>query len=253
VASHDVNEIATVKPLHAFLVSFRDPDDAMIEHEHRCFRAKAGLEKLEVVSAISDGLDARLLGADLLIFGGSGTHGVNDDEPWLHHALDFLIEVAERGIPAWASCFGFQGLALALGGRVVRDDRRKRIGAHPVTLTDAGRDDRLFAGFPAQFHAQFGHHDHVETAPEGVTVLATGEAGDCLAYRVNGSRFWAAQFHAELDKRTNSERWDYYRPLYDGGDGADIDRHVKESPDTPEVKRLLEGMVDLAFERRELR
>lgn len=241
------------RPLQAFLVSFRDPGDPMIDHEHRCFRDTAGLAKLEVVSAISDSLDARLLGADLLIFGGSGTHGVNDDEPWLHDAFDFLVEVAERGIPAWASCFGFQGLAVALGGRVIRDDTRKRIGAHAVKLTEAARNDRLFSGFPQEFHAQFGHHDHVESAPADVTVLATGEAGDCLAYRVNGSRFWAAQFHAELDKKSNTERWDYYRPLYDGGDGAEIDRHVKHSPDTPEVRQLLEGMVALAFERRSSR
>jgi GMP synthase (glutamine-hydrolysing) len=223
----------------------------MIEHEHRCFRESAGLDALETVSALTQGLDAELLEADLLIFGGSGTHGVNDDDPWLRPAMDFLVQVAEAGTPAWASCFGFQGLAVALGAQVIRDDSRKRIGAHPVLLTEAGKKDSLFTGFPERFCAQFGHHDHVVAAPEGVTVLATGEIGDCLAFRANDSNFWAAQFHAELDKRTTLDRWSYYRDLYAGEDGAEIDRHVAEAPDTPQVKKLLEGLVSLALERRE--
>ena len=130
-------------------------------------------------------------------------------------------------------------------------DVRKRIGAHPLRLTDAGREDPLFSFFPPRFSAQFGHHDHVESAPEGVTVLATGEAGDCLAFRVDGSNFWAAQFHAELDKRTTLDRWSHYRDLYAGEDGAEIDRRVAEEPDTPDVKKTLEGLVRLALERRE--
>ena len=97
----------------------------------------------------------------------------------------------------------------------------------------------------------FGHHDHVESAPDGVTVLATGEAGDCLAFRVDGSNFWAAQFHAELDKRTTLDRWSHYRDLYAGEDGAEIDRRVAEEPDTPDAKKTLEGLVRLALERRE--
>lgn len=241
--------------LRAVLVSLRDVDDPMNDHERRCFLSTTGLERLEVAFAARGDLETRsqqealLRSADLLLFGGSGAYSVLDEQPWVRRFIDFLPLVPERGMPAWASCFAFQGLALAMGGEVVRDDKRQQLGACLVSLTTAGREDKLFCKLPPRFHAQFGHHDHVSVVPSGVTVLATGNGNACQAFRVDDSTFWGAQFHPELDKQTTLERWSHYRKNYEGAEGDSIDRELRQAPETPEATRLVRNLVELARER----
>ncbi len=237
------------EPLRAVLVSLRDPADPMAAHEHRCFCEAAGVPELEVICAATEELDDSVLEADVLFFGGSGSFSVLDSHRWVKRFLDFLPQVPERDIPAWASCFAFQGLALAMGGVVVRDEARKQIGACQVHLTESGRQDLLFQELPASFYAQFGHHDHVTRVPEGFTILATGNGDAPQAFRVRGANFWGAQFHPELQKQTTLERWNFYRDKYKGNQGKAIDRRLRGAPDTPEVKRLLRALVCLVRER----
>lgn len=228
------------------LVSLRDPDDPMAAQELRCFRDTTGLAGLEMVHAAEVALDDRLLeSARLLIFGGSGAYSVLDTHGWVLRMLDFLVQVVDRKVPAWASCFGFQGLALALGGEVNRDDARQELGAFPIDLTPAGRADALFAGLPPTFHAQLGHHDHVDRLPKGVTLLATGRKIHNQAFKVDDAPFWASQFHPELNKATTTERWNYYRAHYAGDPeaAAAIDRVMAESPETLEVQAIMRRFV----------
>jgi GMP synthase (glutamine-hydrolysing) len=227
------------------LVSLRDPDDPMAAQELRCFRETTGLRTLEILPAAETTLDDRLLGeARMFFFGGSGAYSVLDAHPWVRNMLDFLVKVVDAKVPAWASCFGFQGLALALGGEVNRDDARQELGAFPIDLTDAGRADPLFASLPPTFHAQLGHHDHVDRLPAGVTLLATGRKIRNQGFKVDGAPFWATQFHPELRKATTMERWNYYRAHYaDGAAAAEIDRIMEESPETLEVQGVLRRFV----------
>lgn len=243
------------KTFKAVLVSLRDVDDPMNDHERRCFLAASGLERLSVVFAARGDLETRaqqetvVQSADLLLFGGSGAYSVLDEHAWVRRFIEFLPLVPDAGVPAWASCFAFQGLALAMGGEVVRDDERQQLGACPVNRTTAGREDRLFGALPDRFRAQFGHHDHVSIVPKGVTVLATGNGDACQAFHVDNSSFWGAQFHPELDKRTTLERWNHYRKIYEGAEGDAIDRTLRHAPETPEPATILNALVELARER----
>lgn len=228
------------------LVSLRDPHDPMAAQELRCFQETSGLDDLVKVHAAESPLDDRLLAeSELFFFGGSGAYSVLDDHAWVRRMLDFLLRVVDAKVPAWASCFGFQGLALAMGGEVNHDDARQELGAFPIDLTEAGRADPLFAPMPSTFNAQLGHHDHVDRLPSGVTLLATGRAVHNQAFKVDGAPFWASQFHPELRKATTLERWNYYRTLYSAGDGhaAEIDRIMNEAPDTPETASILRRFV----------
>jgi GMP synthase (glutamine-hydrolysing) len=227
------------------LVSLRDPSDPMSRQELGCFRESTGLADLEIAYASEGALNDRLMDeAAMLFFGGSGAYSVLDDHEWVRGMLNRLVETVDRKIPAWASCFGFQGLALALGGEVNRDDARQELGAFPIDLTEAGREDALFGGLPGTFPAQLGHHDHVDRLPAGVTLLATGRKIRNQAFKVDGAPFWATQFHPELRKRTTIERWNYYREHYSDPETArEIDRIMAESPDTEEVQGVMRSFV----------
>jgi len=230
----------------AVLVSLRDPHDPMSRQELRCFADSAGLPALEIAYASAGQLDDRLMDeAGLLFFGGSGAYSVLDRHEWVLGMLDRLVECVDRRIPAWASCFGFQGLSLALGGEVNRDDARQELGAFPVDLTDAALLDPLFAALPRTFDVQLGHHDHVDRLPPGVTLLVSGRKIHNQAFKVNNAPFWAAQFHPELRKATTTERWNYYRGHYSGNpdEAARIDRVMAEAPDTEMAQGLMPRFV----------
>jgi GMP synthase (glutamine-hydrolysing) len=228
------------------LISLRDPTDPMALQELACFRDTTGLADLAIVHAADTPLDDRLLDSTrMFFFGGSGAYSVLDTHEWVRSMLDFLVRVVDARVPAWASCFGFQGLALALGGEVNRDDARQELGAFPIDLTDAGRSDALFGRLPSTFDAQLGHHDHVDRLPSGVTLLATGRKIRNQAFKVDGAPFWATQFHPELNKATTTQRWNYYRAHYAGDPetAASIDRMMAESPDTLEVQAVMRHFV----------
>lgn len=232
-------------PDRRVLVSLRDPHDPMSQQELRCFRESTGLPDLEIAYANAGELDDRLLDeASMLFYGGSGAYSVLDQHQWLKDMLDKLVVTVDRKIPSWASCFGFQGLALALGGEVNNDDARTELGAFDVDLTSHGMADPLFSHLPASFPVQLGHHDHVDRLPSGVTLLVSGRKIHNQAFKVDGAPFWASQFHPELRKATTIERWNYYRALYaDPAKAAGIDAMMEAAPDTPDSQTILQKFV----------
>ena len=236
--------------MRSLLISLRDPEDPMAEQELRCFQGPTGLADLQKVHARDTVLDHGLLAsADTFFFGGSGAYSVLDRHGWVRGMLDFLVRVVDARKPAWASCFGFQGLALALGGEVNRDDARQELGCFLIDRVP-GLPDRVFDAAPPTFYAQLGHHDHVDVLPAGVTLLATGRAIRNQAFKVDGAPFWATQFHPELRKSTTMERWNYYRQHYAGSPeiAARIDQRMEEAPDTPEAEAILRRFVAVARE-----
>lgn len=236
--------------LDVVLVSLRDVDDPMALHEELCFMEATGLSSLRTVHASDEPLTERELHADLILFGGSGAYSVLDPHDWVKRFLDFLLDVVDAGTPAWGSCYGFQGLALAMGGTVRRDIERMRMGGYPVVVTDAAAGDPLFGALPLAFDAQFGHKDHVDVLPAGVTLLATSADGRNEAFRVDGSHFWGAQFHPELTSHKTLDRFRHYQHLYDKGEGDAIADRIASAVDDPEVPRILERLVAVARERR---
>lgn len=232
--------------LRAVLVSFREPGDPMAAQEHRCFLRAAGLSSLERVDAAATPPGPELLDADLLIFGGSGEYSVLDDLPWVKRGLDFLLQVADSGVPAWASCFGFQGLVLALGGAVRHEPGHTIVGPFGMSLTEQGRQDPILGLMPPTFRAMLGHKDHVRVLPSGVTLLATGPGGSPQALRVQGSQLWGAQFHPDLDRASILERWAHYREHYLPDRAEEIEREMLAGSDTAEVAGILRELVGLA-------
>ena len=203
------------------------------------------------VHAMPDGVPSRLTlaGYDAIFFGGSGAYSVFDDVPWIHDSRSLLLEVCGLGVPTWASCFGFQALALALGGRVVHDVSRMEMGATPLQLTEAGKADPLFATLSERFWVQQGHHDHVTDLPETVPLLAVGDVVNAQAFRVPGTNVWASQFHPELTAEDVAMRLRFYGQTYDVSDDvlAALSGPEESASSVADVGALLARLVRHAF------
>jgi GMP synthase-like glutamine amidotransferase len=131
----------------------------------------------------------------LIVLGGA--MGVNDDprHPFLTPLKNLIRTVVAAGIPYLGICLGGQLLAAALGATVAAHRWEER-GAMNVSLTAAGKADRLFEGIGEVFSTFQWHHDSFDLPPEGV-LLATSAACPHQAFRV-GATAWGLQFHPEV-------------------------------------------------------
>ena len=117
------------------------------------------------------------------------------DEPWIGSLLDWTAEAARRDLPMLGVCYGHQGLAEALGGRVA-DMGEYEIGYREIRLVDGSH---LFDGVSESFTAFTTHSDHVVELPPGAALLAENDYG-IHAFR-KGHAF-GVQFHPEYDPAT---------------------------------------------------
>lgn len=232
------------KPL---LISVRDKNDPMVQHERSCFEGRSGVD-VDVEFAIERNLGERVLeDRPAVFFGGSGAYSVTDPDPWIREALDFFLLVVEQKIPAYASCFAFQGLALAMGGEISHNPDFAEMGIIPVQLTPDALKDPLFEGLPHSVMVASGHNDHVSRLPAGVTRFAVGDVVGNQAFKVDGAPFWASQFHPELAKSDLLVRWNFYRDVFttDPTEIAKTDAVLEASPETPEINGLLAKLLSI--------
>src|SRR5690606_39506076 len=120
------------------------------------------------------------------MIGGAGEFSATEDYPWMGPVLDLVRYAYEIDFPTFGSCWGHQLFARALGGRIIHDSELAELGCHPVSLTDAGRDDPLFGNFPDRFLANMGHHDRVEMLPPDGVELAGSDTQPHQAFRMDG-------------------------------------------------------------------
>jgi GMP synthase (glutamine-hydrolysing) len=213
--------------MKVLLLQARRPDDPMMAHEQECFAGASGLGRdgFEFVNVV-DGVPTMTLVSrhDALMVGGAGHFNVSEPVDGFFEPLtDLLLRVVDEGFPTFASCFGFQLLVHALGGRVEYDPDRAEVGSFEVRLTEAGADDEIFSTLPERFTAQMGHKDRAVEMPADVPNLASSERSPLQALRIPGKPIWATQFHPELDQRTNRDRYLAYIERYDPqrlGEGA---------------------------------
>lgn len=206
------------------LLQAREPGDVVREEERTAFAERLGLPPSHILphdlltgaaslTQITDGVDAVLVG-------GSGAFSVYDDHAWVRDFLRLLGELVDRQTPMFASCFGFQGLVVALGGVVEKDELNAEVGTFPVRLAPAAADDPLFGALPPTFEVQLGHKDRATRFPAALTHLAASDRCPHQALRVPGAPIWATQFHPELTRDDNLLRFARYEASYTATFGA---------------------------------
>lgn len=214
----------------------------MAEHEVLAFRKALaiGEDQLCVHDLLSARPSAAVLDAsDAVLIGGSGDHSVVRGGPWLAGALGAMETLYERSKPAFASCWGFQAFACALGGRVVTDRTRAEVGVVSLELTAAGQRDPVFGPLGTRFPAILGHEDIVTDLPPGAACLASSATIPNEAFAFCGKPIYAAQFHPELDREGLIERIAAYPPYLPLTGARSLEELRVITPKTPGATSLL--------------
>ncbi len=232
------------------LLQVRNPDDPMRQHEVESFARVLGVspEQIGVFDLLHEPLTKQHLNdADMMLLGGSGHYSAAGEGAWLERALDSLRLVHDHGEPTFASCWGFQAMARAMGGRVEKDLSRAEVGTHRLSLTPAGLDDPIFSPLGKTFLGQMGHEDHVVELPRNATLLARSERVAHQAYRFTDAPIYCTQFHPELNYNDLLIRVSNYPEYIERIAGIPPERFPELLDDTTPSEGILQRFVRQYF------
>jgi GMP synthase (glutamine-hydrolysing) len=124
-----------------------------------------------------------------LILSGGPSSVYADGAPQVDPAL------FEAGVPAFGICYGFQAMALALGGTVAHTGLSE-FGRTPLRVLDP--TSRVLAGLPDELSVWMSHGDAVSAAPEGFVVTASSAGAAVAAFEDAARGLAGVQFHPEV-------------------------------------------------------
>ncbi|MFZ0377111.1 MAG: type 1 glutamine amidotransferase [Solirubrobacteraceae bacterium] len=157
---------------------------------------RAGLRSVTFRPFLGDALPSV---ADLsgLIVLGAPTGSADDELPeHLPHERCLIAGAVQRRLPVLGVCFGAQLVAVALGGRVIKDGPAE-LGIGTARLTPAGQIDPVLSSGDNVFDVLHWHR-HSYTLPPGAVRLATSGRGVEQAFRYN-ENVYGLQFHVEIN------------------------------------------------------
>jgi GMP synthase (glutamine-hydrolysing) len=232
------------------LLQVRNPDDAMREHEIESFARsfRCDQERIRIFDLLGGVPSQEALDdVDVVLLGGSGDYSVAKGGPWLPAALETMRQLHETSKPTFASCWGFQAMARAMGGEVVTDQSLAEVGTRWLDLTPAGKKDPVFGPLGDRFQVQIGHEDIVTRLPEGATLLASSSTVENEAFCFDDRPIYCTQFHPELSRDGIITRIAQY-PTYLTLAGYDtIEEFSAATPETPETEAILRRFVSVAL------
>lgn len=224
------------------LLQMRKASDPMRQHEVGCFARglNTGTTQIDAFDLLQSVVTERLLNRyDMVLLGGAGEFSAAAPVEQLDTPLRSLQLVHDVGKPTFASCWGFQAFARALGGRVLNDVGNAEVGTLDVSLTPEGRRDDVFGRLPAVFTAPMGHEDHVVELPPGAVHLARSERVTFQAFRFPDRPIYCTQFHPELEPADLVTRVRAYPEYLERIAGVTLDEFEARLRSTAHCSRLL--------------
>ena len=224
------------------LLQVRNPGDPMAAQEVRCFARSlpCALSHIEVFDLLSGAPSTSALKrTDVVLIGGSGEHSVVRGGPWLPRALDTMAELHAKSRATFASCWGFQAMAQALGGTVITDRNRAEVGTAWVELTHEGEADPVFGPLGKRFRVPIGHEDVVTEIPKSARLLASSDLVENQAFVFVDKPIYATQFHPELNRTDLVARLTKYREYLPLTGHKSIKEFEDNTPETPESESIL--------------
>jgi GMP synthase (glutamine-hydrolysing) len=181
---------------------------------------------------------------DMILIGGSGEYSIAGEEDWVEDVLDTMRGIYDRRIPTFASCWGFQAMARALGGTVVTDPDYAELGTYPLQLTAQGLADPVFGSCLSPLLVQLGHQDIVTSLPTDAVLLASSELVENQAYCFTDRPIYCTQFHPELTHDHFVDHCRAYPQYVDQISGLPLDEFIESVQDTPQAGQLLQRFAD---------
>jgi GMP synthase (glutamine-hydrolysing) len=112
-------------------------------------------------------------------------------------------ELFTQDVPVFGICYGFQAMAMALGGDVAHTG----LSEFGRTLVDVqGGGGRLLAGLPEQHRVWMSHGDSVAQSPPGFTTLAGTKDTAVAAFEDLDRGFAGVQWHPEVLHTEHGQR-----------------------------------------------
>ncbi len=237
--------------LRFLLLQIRDRDDLIRLQEIDCFANALDCDQ-EAISTFDllrgAPTEQDLKQVDAVLIGGSGNYSAAGEAPWLDRALAGLRTIYELRKPTFASCWGFQAFARALGGRCIHDPAHAELGTTRLELTEAGRQDSLFGELECHFHGQSGHEDHVVELPASATLLASSSVVANQAFKLDEALIYCTQFHPELDCDSFLDRIRAYPQYVERIAGKTVEEFAEHCHDTPQTRQLLSRFARMVAE-----
>jgi len=103
--------------------------------------------------------------------------------------------IFEAGIPVFGMCYGFQLMAVALGGTVDNTGARE-YGRTQLNVSKPG--STLFAGTPDRQSVWMSHGDACSAAPAGFTVTGSTDVVPVAAFENDDLKLYGVQYHPEV-------------------------------------------------------
>jgi len=233
------------------LIQARNENDVAKPEEHASFASRLGVPLASVTQfdIFSEEMTTTALEQyDGILVGGSGEYSVLDNHPTIIRFNNFVGELSTLNKPMFASCFGFQALALALGGTIIKAPDRAEVGSFTLQTTAQAKEDILFKHLPSPFIAQLGHQDQASVLPTTAVNMACSELTEHQAFRLKETMVFATQFHPELTDLDNRLRFQRYMHIYGKLFGeakaqAILDSHIP----SPESNALLSNFHQLVL------
>ncbi len=155
-----------------------------------------------------------------------------------------LNRVIDRDFPFLGACSG-SGLLGNYLGATISTQYGEDVGCKTLTITEAGKQDKLLQGFPEQIDALLGHKEACDITPEGVTLLVTGETCPVQMFRI-GNNVYATQFHPEADAGEFTLRIETYKNhgYFEPHEAEELIEALKQRP-TPYSHEILRRFVEI--------
>jgi GMP synthase (glutamine-hydrolysing) len=222
-------------------------EDPIRQQEVNCFAHALGCDssRFTALDLVRDRPAIEQVAAfDMILIGGSGEYSIAGEEDWVEGVLDTMRGIYDRRIPTFASCWGFQAMARALGGTVVTDPDYAELGTYPLQLTAQGLADPVFGSCLSPLLAQLGHQDIVTSLPTDAVLLASSELVENQAYCFTDRPIYCTQFHPELTHDHFVDRCRAYPQYVDQISGLPLDEFIESVQETPQAGQLLQRFAD---------
>lgn len=187
-----------------------------------------------------------LLHYDALFVGGSSDVSVlaPEEYPFIAECKQLVADYYHHKLPVFASCFGFQVAAEALGGEVCLDVENKEVGLFEILQTDAAKEDILLHDTPAKFWAVLGHKERAKKLPAGVITLNYTPLCPYHGFKFPDRPFYGFQYHPEMSTKDLHSRIIRYQERY-GFHAESTQRLIEESQqETTHANELVAKFID---------